>query len=572
MVSRSKNTTELVSKKVAMSNKSSYRLEKKYSLKRDKNESERYIDLANNIHWILAQQQLDERAWFDEFEQKYSHSLEADSIQADAYIIMHASSFLVGASLNNAIRRTLLLASEHGYRDSRLDIKYPGQAEIIYRTEQETLGISYRDILQEGQSLVMNDPVGLYGYMLLSTSVPQNEDDLLESRHAFMPITMYTPDTLRIIGESEGFPEVTMATLLDLSQFYRKSQSKVSRNFFNPNSRHFPKILELYEQLSQAPPYQMEIFLSQILGIDDNAQIKASYKRLKELITKGREVDLYSAFLQEVENRYEGPLGEDLYDTLDIEKSLDGSIDRHALAGLDTTKQRFLRTIKNSQHTQVPAGIYGLFDVESGSISYDRLSPQNLIHVSLNVERLDGASLPIELTLNGKVASDWNFLRSFEEVPELFNATVVAVDEAIRRIIENTYDLAEEPISSKQKKEHVRDDIYELRKLHKEEHHSLELEEFRAEEQETDPITGIPREVVFPEEVRNRLSPEVLEGAERAINKYQSGLQEPRRFSSLWEKGRKVFRLKSGNVRVLIESDNGVSVVIAAGLRSTIYK
>ena len=331
-----------------------------------------------------------------------------------------------------------------------------------------------------------------------------------------------------------------------------------------------------------ASPDHADIFLGQILGIGDADQTKVSYRNLRKLIAFGQEVDLYKGLISAIEERFDGVLGEELYADLDIEKTLDAEVNQENVAQLQSKKRHFLsKTRAEGEDIRLlMPGLYGSFEVESGCVSkeYKKREFESVVRITLNVERLDGTAQTIELLLDGRTEPSWDFLREFDEVPDLYNAVVAACNDALSRVLgeeataENHQSLV---INVPEVKSgmHYQEPIYKLRKL-KHIEASTESPAPRAPMRSLEtPLTSDEiLEVVFPEAIRSQLGPDVLEGAERAIGKYRTGLQCSRRFSSLWENGRKVYRLRSGNVRVLVENVDGQLVVIAAGLRSTIYK
>lgn len=516
-----------------------------------------------------------EEAWTNQHNEAHSPDEEDGTIPIEVYTFYAASNLI---SVHNSLKRlplanTLLQAGmSHeilwSIHDSDTSEDRVGLYEQFYSKEYE---ISLEEILENGTQLASGDPVRLYGAMLRQSFMPDDEVTEAKQWLSLLPVALNTPGELVLMARKAGFPKQISSFLTEVATNYQKAQQQVKRDIFRPDSPNFFEITRLYDTIAtSATPMQAALFKSQILGINDSYQEVAPYEKVTELLrhsTDPDQITFYQRCLNEIEDSFEGPLGEELYDALGIVKSPDKQPEWQALSEAQRLKNQFLKTVKDTEgNVSLPDGQYGQLQLINPEISYHKNGTRT--HVTLYATiRTDAAEYPLSFQI-GKEGYQWSFLRSPREVPELFNYVVEAADRMLYTAItpaklntEPQYIPIDKPVPIRNQS--IPDGAPgPNRKRKNQPTPDIPTVDVLRDTQDTLPnATHLGVDVT--DKALKGLSPTEQQSLERLVEKGEKGLLDTELYKGRLSKdGEKLYRARIGEHRAIGTIDGGVFVVL----------
>ena len=493
---------------------------------------------------------------------------------SDELVVFWAASPLTSAMLMEELNQSLsVLRIREDEKMPLIALQDKLYSILEHLYENRWYGVSLTDVLVDGERLVKEKPVETYGFMLRSVRLPEDQEEAQNGFHAFVPVVEYPTEELDALIKKERFPKKMAETLIRLSTLYQKSLSQVKEAFFDPSSEHFSRTLGVYEDVFHNQQ-QRELFESQIFGSASENQGRVAYLKARDNVKNEASPDFYASIIYLIEHRYVDNLGEEVYGLLDIESEPEADADYQALSLAQTKKRRFLKQTKQARgEQQLADGKYGDLSLCNPVINYEKNGLKTTVTLKGFAAVSDGDGyIPIQFTLLGDGGYDWNFLRSEEEVPELFNTVLQAVNCALDGLMSQINQALTPPENQRvisREKVHVKDPIHELRKIAPEE--EAEPEELVPSAGATEPMLW---KVVFSEKVLKKNTEYEIRQAEIAVEKYQRRHSSMRKMYAKTMSGRKSFRLRQGDVRVLVELEEelGVLIVTDIGSRQGFYK
>lgn len=437
-------------------------------------------------------------------------------------------------------------------------------------------GVALTTLFNKKQALAQENPAGAYGHMLLRSVPPSNKELYAAMPYNFLPVTTYSSDEIQTLTRQAHFPAHISTMLHEMSSTYQQSLRQVNKAFFTPDSPHFLAATKMYEEVtSKGTPFQVSLLFSQLLGIGTADQGRSAYAKLKAY-TKQGDYPLYEECIANIEDSFDGLLGEEVYEPLGIERHANAQPDTEAYAALHRKKQQLLKMTSNAQATiPLETSSYGMLYLIEPEIRYHKNGTATNIALYADVQTKDEQTVPISFQLSAKDSYSWDFLRSNSELPELFNALLETTDQALERAIIQFGQASARPTFQPiaPKPEYTRDPVYTLRKEERQQDKNQAAGTTKCTNtiDSSDKFAMQPLEIDFPEAIANSLDDTTRAMTEEAIDKYSRGLRNIAPIISLSTDGKKVFRLRKGPIRVLVEKEADRLIVFDAGPRKSIY-
>lgn len=523
---------------------------------------------------VLRTFSAEDAAW----KEAYSTRLNAEpteeqfALASEILMVYMAASAFTGHKLYEEVNAPLTILRDK-YHQSLPDAQLLDTSLVeVFRADR--FGITAADIFKRGDRLVQEQPAEVYGYMLRSAVLPSDKDALVNGVHAFVPIVIFSTDSLVKIAKHGQFPGRIKDTLIGLSTLYRRALKQVKSGFFDPNSEHFAAAVTVYDNVFEyGTNEQRDIFYAQVLGFEGDRQGQDAYSKARRLIEQGVQVELYSDVIINIENAFDGYFGEDAYEPLGIAIQPDASIDTETYTAAHAKKRDLLNLVKNTEGTiSLGDGYYGNIFLSKPTVRYRKNGNTTYAMLEGSAEACEGDHIDIQLSLGTNNSYEWNFLRTHEEVPELFNEVLYAASQAFDSLLPQPQ-RAITPVrkESSAPKERNNDPVYQLRKETR--------RAIQEDERSVIPVLSPTREVKrwpveFAEDKKRGVSEDLCVLAESAIEKYDNGLGNIEKMHDPSKNGRALFRLRNGEIRVLLEldEDTGRLVVYRVDWRKDVYR
>lgn len=440
--------------------------------------------------------------------------------------------------------------------------------------------VTLSELYSRGKAMAYNQPVALYGHMLLSTFEPA-ETEKIEETINFLPITLCDENEVRLIIKQGQFPTHINDTYKELSKNFLQAKRRVRTLFLEPKSQHFPAIEDLYTAVtSNGTPLQKDLFYAQLLGINASEQGRYAYGKLSDLVQEDDYPAIYDECLAVIEDSFDGLLGEDVYELLGLDHSPHTIANDEHYIESHYKKQQLLKLIKSAHETiNLPDGEYGELYLIDPSVYCHKNGTETYVQLFASAKTASEGTVPFDFQLNRKQAYSWSFLRNYPEVPELFNAvtqtTNAALDCAITLVSPTpSTGSATAQSAAPAKKNHYRDPVHDLRKQHIDEQRQAakndqEVLQTTGEKNDTNYYT-----ITLPENIANKLSTERHADTVVAIDKFNKGLTtaKPLRYLSQ-AMGNDIWSIRGNRrVRVLLRREGDTFTVINGGMRGDIYR
>lgn len=444
--------------------------------------------------------------------------------------------------------------------------------------ESKTFGLSLDTIFDQKQKLAQQCPADVYGHMVL-WSTPPTEQQLYDAvPYNFIPVTFYSSEELKLISKNSRFPVHTHSLLQELSGLFQKATHQVRSDLFDPNAPRHKEAVEVYEQIAaRGTPFQVSLLFSQMLGTGTPDQGRQAYSTLRKL-TEETDYAFYEECLATIEDSFDGLLGEEFYEYLQIQRQEDDRIDDEAFDALHQKKQQLLKQVKDSQAAlSLPDGTYGSLPILDPELVYHKNGTRTIVALFGNIQTTADEPIPLSLQLGDKKSYSWNLLRDNTELPEVFNHVVLAADKLFdQALLQLTPESTTQPsVRTAPKPYAIPTQPSRPLSTERKRQKSASIDS----ESNTSASVAIDRRFVntildvdFPDEIAQSLDRELLTEALVAIKKYSEGYKNSRQLHTLSPNGRKAFRFRKGKVRVLVElNERGSFTVYQVGYRKSVY-
>lgn len=439
----------------------------------------------------------------------------------------------------------------------------------------ESYGLALGDLHEHGQTLVRTRPTAVYGHMLFSTfELPSEITRDKEQTIDFYWITTKTIEQVRELIKEGQFPAHISETFKDLSTAYLQSLATIKQQFLDPEAPHFPAIQELYQAVTtQGTDLQKELFYYQLLELTPAEQGRQMYGALTDLTRAEGAPELYEECIAVIEDAFDDLLGEEAYELLGIEQTGLQANDT-AYAEAQRQKKELLKLTKTSERAlTIQDGRYGALELVEPTVYARKNGARTHVALSAQAKTLSGGLLPFSLSLGEKQTYSWNFLRNHAEVPELFDTVIGSANDALTHAIESATHTptTAQPMVVPAKKLRLEPANGESSTKRKNGEQPL------ATPAEAPPTTVdttiIPRKIVLPDAIATNLSEALLESAQKAIAKHQSGLAQPKHLTGISAiHGRPTYSIRHGKTRVLLQVEGDAFVVLGVKPRSIAYQ
>ena len=518
---------------------------------------------ASVSNLVLYKQQQAEKQWLE------NHAYDDPATQLLLYTVDLAKAHTIANTRRSTSESYTSPSSPRLSPSYEFDDHY-----LVALLDTDTSNITLSSIF-ENADIASEKPIEVYGHMLRSTFHAQTSDH----RANFLPVTTYTPSELGELLGRAAFPTHIETTLVSLSHTFQRALRCIQNEALETHSAHSEPIAALYTELqTHGTELQRDLFHAHVLGVTDPDRSGYAYHKLRQNLEENDSA-VYETWLGVVEDAYDGLLGEEAYELLGLKQDTTIEASQESFEQLNRQKRTILKLVKDNQGTfALPDGVYGSVSLLHPKVHHLKYGAKTHLNLETDVLLADNHHLPLSFGLTENGTYNWSFLRTPDEVPELFNfvtATTISVFDSYTKELRAQRRPAMPEVPGPSSKKHVTDAIYTERKKHKEEYRKASQQGSLQDELTTQPNTSLePKQVVFPESIASDLIPEWLAKANLAIDKYKEGVISAKFLVHISNiTGKKMYRLRQGGMRVLLElTDEGSFIVSKVGTRGRIYR